>query len=198
MRTANNANSNYTVENLVAKYRNYVNEHCPTWFDDYDGEVYPDTFGSMETLLLSLYIKFAGDDADTFILKALERYAHYYSDYYKDALTESEFAFLAENFNSFIDCTISSYCDGHIVYKPSRVELIKKHLNPKENSTIFLANTGCDVACLFPNCKYDGYFCEEETPELWAIGKILLLTKGGSNKLQTSLYYDFVGYRGVT
>ena len=198
MRTANNTNSNYTVENLVAKYRNYVNEHCPTWFDEIDGKDYPDTHGSMETLLLSLYRKIEGENADSFILKALEPYAHYFSDYYKDAFTESEFAFLAENFSSFIDCTISSYCDGHIVSKPSRVELIKKYLNPKENSTIFLANTGCDVACLFPNCKLDGYFCEEENQELWAIGKILLLSKGVSYNLQTSLFYDFVGYRGVT
>lgn len=198
MRTANNTNSNYTVENLVAKYRNYVNEHCPTWFDEIDGKDYPDTYGSMETLLLSLYRKIEGENADSFILKALEPYAHYFSDYYKDAFTESEFAFLAENFSSFIDCTISSYCDGHIVSKPSRVELIKKYLNPKENSTIFLANTGCDVACLFPNCKLDGYFCEEENEELWAIGKILLLSKGVSYNLQTSLFYDFVGYRGVT
>lgn len=198
MRTANNTNSNYTVENLVAKYRNYVNEHCPTWFDEIDGKDYPDTYGSMETLLLSLYRKNEGENADSFILKALEPYAHYFSDYYKDAFTESEFAFLAENFSSFIDCTISSYCDGHIVSKPSRVELIKKYLNPKENSTIFLANTGCDVACLFPNCKLDGYFCEEENQELWAIGKILLLSKGVSYNLQTSLFYDFVGYRGVT
>ena len=45
MRTANNTNSNYTVENLVAKYRNYVNEHCPTWFDEIDGKDYPDTYG---------------------------------------------------------------------------------------------------------------------------------------------------------
>ena len=204
MRTANNTNSNYTVENLVAKYRNYVNEHCPkvsvpSFLNSLiEDEFVPDTFGSMETLLLSLYRKIEGDNANSFILKALEPYARYYSDYYKDALTESEFAFLAENFSSFIDCTISSYCDGHIVSKPSRVELIKKHLNPKENSTIFLANTGCDVACLFPNCKYDGYFCEEETPELWAIGKILLLSKDVSYNLQTSLFYDFVGYRGVT
>lgn len=198
MRTANNTNSNYTVENLVAKYRNYVNEHCPTWFDEIDGKDYPDTYGSMETLLLSLYRKIEGENADSFILKTLEPYAHYFSDYYKDAFTESEFAFLAENFSSFIDCTISSYCDGHIVSKPSRVELIKKYLNPKENSTIFLANTGCDVACLFPNCKLDGYFCEEENQELWAIGKILLLSKGVSYNLQTSLFYDFVGYRGVT
>ena len=29
MSTTNNNTANYTVENLVAKYYNYVNEHCP-------------------------------------------------------------------------------------------------------------------------------------------------------------------------
>ena len=35
MQTANNTN-NYTVEGLVAKYRNFVMEHCPKTYEVFD------------------------------------------------------------------------------------------------------------------------------------------------------------------
>ena len=68
MSTTNNNTANYTVENLVAKYRNYVKEHCPKTLachplEDGFVEISNDN-GSMESLLLSLYTAIAGDKAN--------------------------------------------------------------------------------------------------------------------------------------
>ena len=87
MRTANN-NSNFTVEALVAKYRNYVNEHCPKTIacaPTGESVEIPNTYGYMESLLLALYISAAGDKVNKNVVNALAGYSHLYQDYYKDA-----------------------------------------------------------------------------------------------------------------
>ena len=127
----------------------------------------------------------------------MDDYSHLYNDYYDRALSEKEIAFLVDNFSEFVDSTISSYLDGKVVSEPSRVEMIKKFGTPEKGATLFLANTGCDVACLFPDCKCEGYFCSEETPEFWAVGMIILFSKGISAKLQTSYFDENFGFRGI-
>ena len=82
MRTADN---NFTVENLVAKYRNYVNEHCPhiLFYD----ENAPVDYNAEEQLLITLYTAIAGENADRHILDALSRYAQQYKELYSSALS---------------------------------------------------------------------------------------------------------------
>lgn len=197
MRTANN-NSNFTVEALVAKYRNYVNEHCPkTIACAPTGETVeiPNTYGYMESLLLALYISAAGDKANKNVVNALVGYSHLYQDYYKDALTNEEYEFLLNNFALFLDNLISIYPFSEVLSQPSRISLIKKYLLPQKGGKLLIANTGFDVPCLFPDCTCDGYFGTEDNTESWAFGQILLYAKGVQSKMDTCMFYEGIGYR---
>lgn len=198
MRTANN---NFTVEALVAKYRNYVKEHCPKTLASYPvkgefvEEEVPNEYGSMESLLLSLYSAAAGEKANKFVVKALDRYSHIIQDNYKEALADEEYAFLVENFSSFMDNAISNYPFSEVLSKSSRIALIQKYLSPQKGDTIFIANTGFDMPCLFPYCNYKGYFDSEENIERWAFGQIFLFAKGIQSEIDTCVFDEQIGYK---
>jgi len=198
MRTANN---NFTVEALVAKYRNYVKEHCPKTLACYPvkgkfvEEEVPNEHGSMESLLLSLYLSAAGNKANKFVLKALGNYSHIFQENYKEALSGEEYAFLIDNLSSFMDNVVSIYPFSDILSKPARTELIPKYLSPKEGGTIYIANTGFDMPCLFPYCNYKGYFDSEENIERWAFGQIFLFAKGIQSEIDTCVFDEEIGYK---
>ena len=155
MRTANN-NSNFTVEALVAKYRNYVNEHCPKTIacaPTGESVEIPNTYGYMESLLLALYISAAGDKANKNVVNALVGYSHLYQDYYKDALTNEEYEFLLNNFALFMDNLVSVYPFSEVLSQPSRISLIKKYLLPQKGGNLLIANTDAVNDLSFENEK---------------------------------------------
>lgn len=196
MRTANN--SNFTVEALVAKYRNNVNDHCPkTLLCAPTGEFVEvsNVDDCMESLLISLYISAAGDKVNKKVVNALAVYSHLYQDYYKEALTNEEYDFLLNNFSLFIDNLVSVYPFSEVLSKPSRKSLVEKYLSPQKGKTIFVANTGIDVPCLFPYCDYKGYFDSEENTEKWAFGQIFLFAKGIQSEIDTCVFYEGIGYK---
>ena len=93
MRTANN-NSNFTVENLVAKYCKYVAENCPKEFDGDDFCWPMSPYGnSYEQLMVTLYQKVAGNQANEEVLTILSEYSE---AFYSEALTEEEIRLLKE------------------------------------------------------------------------------------------------------
>lgn len=195
MRTANN--SNFTVEALVAKYRNYVNDHSPmTLLSAPTGELVevPLMYGYMESLLLSLYISAAGDKVNKNVVNALTGYAKIYQEDYIEALTGDEYDFLVNNLSLFMDNLVSDYPFSEVISKPSRLSLISKYLSPEKGKTIFVANTGFDVPCLFPHCYYKGYFDSEDSLERWAFGQILLFAKGVQSEIGTCVFYEEMGY----
>lgn len=198
MRTANN---NFTVEALVAKYRNFIKEHCSKTLACYPvkgkfvEEEVPNEHGSMESLILSLYTAAAGDKANKFVLKALGNYSHIFHDNYKEALSGEEYAFLIDNLAPFMDNVVSIYPFSEILSKPSRTALIPKYLSPKEGETIFIANTGFDMPCIFPYCKYKGYFDSDENIEKWAFGQIFLFAKGIQSEIDTCEFDEEIGYK---
>ena len=107
MRTANN--SNFTVEALVAKYRNYVEKHATYEIigDDDFG------MGSWEygldgwadhQLLIKLYNDVAGDNADSSIQDRLSKFGKHF---WKDILDTEEYAFLLEHFKDTVDFMFS-------------------------------------------------------------------------------------------
>ena len=198
MRTANN---NFTVEGLVAKYRNFVKGHYPKTLACYpmEGkfveEEVPNEHGSMESLILSLYISAAGDKANKYVVKALDGYSHIIQDNYKEALTDEEYAFLVDNFSSFMDNVISQYPYSEVLSKPSRTALIPKYLSPQKGNTIFIANTGFDMPCIFPYCNYKGYFDSDEHVDRWAFGQIFLFAKGIHSEIETCVFYEGIGYK---
>jgi len=197
MRTANN-NSNFTVEALVAKYRNYVKEHCPkTLACAPTGEFVEisNPHYYMETLLLSLYTSAAGDKVNKNVVNALTVYSHLYQEYYKEALTNEEYEFLLNNFALFVDNLVSVYPFSEVLSQPSRISLIKKYLLPQKGGKFLIANTGLDVPCLFPDCTYKGYFGTDDNIERWAFGQILLFAKGVQQEIETCVFYEGIGYK---
>lgn len=190
MQTVNN---NFTVEALVAKYRNFVDEHCPKSCESdgvhkFDMPYYDE---AEEQLLATLYKRVAGENADQAILEALSKYV---ADFYVDALKETELVFLANHFSevseSIFDClyhNLRTTLDFSLE-KPSKVAydtLTTAKIGT--GKTIFIANSGFgDIAMLFPGCTIKGYSSEEEIckNKVWALGQIRLFAAGIKSEIK--------------
>lgn len=196
-----NAQNNYTeetfgvifdkIDTLVDKYRNYVNEHCPKAYDLSMGEdgdaleiytpISPDG-NADEQLIITLYKKVTGNNADVQIVEALSQYAE---KFYDKALSEEEMSFLCENFSAVItyeflvrDQWLSGYTGQHI--SEERIRLVKEHVKPEKGTKIFIADTEyCDLAVLFPDCIISGFTgMNFEQKKVWALGQIRLFAAG--------------------
>lgn len=190
MQTVNN---NFTVEALVAKYRNFVDEHCPKSCES-DGVhefAMPYNDEAEEQLLATLYKRVAGENADQAILEALSKYV---ADFYVDALKETELVFLANHFSevseSIFDClyhNLRTTLDFSLK-KPSKVAydtLTTAKIGT--GKTIFIANSGSgDIAMLFPGCTIKGYSSEKEIykNKAWALGQIRLFAAGIKSEIK--------------
>lgn len=190
MQTVNN---NFTVEALVAKYRNFVDEHCPKSCESDGVHKFdmPYNDEAEEQLLATLYKRVAGENADQAILEALSKYV---ADFYVDALKETELVFLANHFSevseSIFDClyhNLRTTLDFSLE-KPSKVAY--DTLTTAKIGTgkaIFIANSGFgDIAMLFPGCTIKGYSSEEEIckNKVWALGQIRLFAAGIKSEIK--------------
>ena len=198
MQTANNTN-NYTVEGLVAKYRNFVAENTPkSWEDDgTESFLMPISVvdsSSDQQLIVTLYKLVAGDNADKNILDAVSDYEQHF---YKDALTAKELEFLSEHFSEviayeFADSGKWVWSNIFASYAISEryKQLIQERVQISEGMTVYIPNAGYgDLAVLFKGCNVKGYtshlynpFNEEEKIESrsedWALGQIRLYAAG--------------------
>ncbi len=187
MRTANN-NSNFTVEALVAKYRNYVENHA-----NYD-IIGDDDFGvglceygldgwTDHQLLIKLYNDVAGEKADSSILDRLSKYEECF---WKDVLDSEEYAFLIENFRDTVDFIFSkglhygSESTRNTIYLKkgdySFIRKAAKYVTAKPGSRIYLENdTLGDGAMLFPQCVI---LCDDKDNDESALKKIRLFAAG--------------------
>lgn len=190
MQTVNN---NFTVEALVAKYRNFVDEHCPKSCESDGVHKFdmPYNDEAEEQLLATLYKRVAGENADQAILEALSKYV---ADFYVDALKETELVFLANHFSevseSIFDClyhNLRTTLDFSLE-KPSKVAydtLTTAKIGT--GKTVFIANSGFgDIAMLFPGCTIKGYSSEEEIckNKVWALGQIRLFAAGIKSEIK--------------
>lgn len=190
MQTVNN---NFTVEALVAKYRNFVDEHCPKSCESDGVHKFdmPYNDEAEEQLLATLYKRVAGENADQAILEALSKYV---ADFYVDALKETELVFLANHFSevseSIFDClyhNLRTTLDFSLE-KPSKVAydtLTTAKIGT--GKTIFIANSGFgDIAMLFPGCTIKGYSSKEEIckNKVWALGQIRLFAAGIKSEIK--------------
>lgn len=201
MQTVNN---NFTVEALVAKYRNFVDEHCPkeSYWDPKEGNISgpldPIDCYAEAHLLVTLYKRIAGENTDQNILEALSKYT---AAFYTNALNEEEMDFLANHFSkvsTFIFNNVADkYTKGWIGRPTQKVyEIIEKLKKVEAGKTIFIGGAGlCDMALLFPNCTIKGYseygFLEELSgdKEMWALGQIRLFAAGIKSEIKP-LYED--------
>ena len=197
-----NVQNNFTVENLVAKYRNYVAENCPKeYFDDdyqdkegkwHKSEGYmpfsPDGDAD-EQLLVTMYKQVAGQNADERVMDALSKYAE---KFYSNALTEEELSFLCSNFEEAVAFSFSYMQEhkGQMGYEPvplEMIDIIQENVNAKKGRTVFVADAGNgDVASLFSGCKVKGYTSMKDywiEAELWALTQIRLYSQGISSDI---------------
>ncbi len=180
-------NTTFTVENLVAKYINFVAEAESKKNED----GFPGFLGEAEKqLLITLYNAVAGEGADSDIQEALSQQA---KEYLKDAFSEEEFRLLCEHF-----CEASSICFSHLektyACMPSEkeVEYVKTFVKPAAGSTVYVAVSGyCEIAALFSGCIIKGftdYDYENASfdKETWALGQIRLFSKGIKSEIRPS------------
>lgn len=192
MQTVNN---NFTVEALVAKYRNFVDEHCPKSCES-DGVhefAMPYNDEAEEQLLATLYKRVAGENADQAILEALSKYTE---EFYAKGLNETELTFLTNNFAEVSTYIFSYFADkyygehlGSLLNKPTKkVNEIIASAKIEDGETIFIGCSGLgDLAMLFPNCIIKGYSFAVKRPyinEIWALGQIRLFAAGIKSEIK--------------
>lgn len=186
MQTANN---NFTVEALVAKYRNFVKENCPKDPEIMDPiDTYPEAH-----LLVTLYKRVASENTDQNILEALSKYT---AAFYTNALNEEEMDFLANHFSKVSTFIFDNFADKYTHCWIDRLsqkvyEIIGALKEVEAGKTIFIGGAGlCDIALLFPNCTIKGYseygFFEELSgdKEMWALGQIRLFAAGIKSEIK--------------
>lgn len=186
--------SNFTVEALVAKYRNFVKENCPKDPEIMDPiDTYPEAH-----LLVTLYKRVAGENAGQNILEALSKYT---AAFYTNALNEEEMDFLANHFSKVSTFIFDNFADKYTHCWIDRLsqkvyEIIGTLKEIEAGKTIFIGGAGlCDMALLFPNCTIKGYseygFFEELSgdKEMWALGQIRLFAAGIKSEIKP-LYED--------
>ena len=186
MQTVNN---NFTVEALVAKYRNFVKENCPKDPEIMDPiDTYPEAH-----LLVTLYKRVASENTDQNILEALSKYT---AAFYTNALNEEEMDFLANHFSKVSTFIFNNFADKYTkgwIGRPTQkvYEIIEKLKKVEAGKTIFIGGAGlCDMALLFPNCTIKGYseydFFEEHIgdKEMWALGQIRLFAAGIKSEIK--------------
>lgn len=201
MQTVNN---NFTVEALVAKYRNFVDEHCPkeSYWDPKEGNISgpfdPIDCYAEAHLLVTLYKRIAGENTDQNILESLSKYI---AAFYTNALNEEEMDFLANHFSKVSTFIFNNFADKYTkgwISRPTQkvYEIIEKLKKVEAGKTIFIGGAGlCDMALLFPNCTIKGYseygFFEELSgdKEMWALGQIRLFAAGIKSEIKP-LYED--------
>lgn len=192
MQTVNN---NFTVEALVAKYRNFVDEHCPKSCESDGVHEFAMTYNdeAEEQLLATLYKRVAGENADSNILEALSKYTE---EFYAKGLNETELTFLTNNFAEVSTYIFSYFADKY--YREHLVSLLNKPTKKvneiiasakiEDGETIFIANSGFgDLAMLFPNCIIKGYSFVVKRPyinEIWALGQIRLFAAGIKSEIK--------------
>lgn len=188
-----NVQNSFTVENLVAKYRNYVKNHCEKTCE-YDGVskvLFPLEISANadEQLLVTLYQKVAGKDADDQIVEALSEFAE---KFYHEALTDDEMSFLCNSFTEVVSYEFAHrkewYMRGSNKYDLyDRIRLVKEHVKPQKGAKVFIADSGyCDLAVLFPECIIYGFTGmtsqsishQHQDTEIWALGQIRLFAAG--------------------
>ena len=201
MQTVNN---NFTVEALVAKYRNFVDEHCQkeSYWDPKEGKISgpfdPIDCYAEAHLLVTLYKRIAGENTDQNILESLSKYV---AAFYTNALNEEEMDFLANHFSKVSTFIFNNFADKYTkgwISRPTQkvYEIIEKLKKVEAGKTIFIGGAGlCDMALLFPNCTIKGYseygFFEELSgdKEMWALGQIRLFAAGIKSEIKP-LYED--------
>lgn len=186
-----NNQNNFSIKNLVEKYRKYAIEHCPkSWESDGKEEILLPideyAFGD-EQLIATLYKKIEGENANNRILSALSLHL---DNFYSEALSNEEISFLCDNFSDVIwyefyhryewyNATVREFVSSE------RIQLISEYAKLPKGANIFIADTEFgDVAMLFPYCTIYGFTgMKYSSEEVWALGQIRLFAAGVKSEI---------------
>lgn len=179
MRTANNTN-NYTVEGLVAKYRNFVKKNTPhsigdTWTrvdrngniqsGDVIGYADPIDASADQQLLAVLYKNYAGDNADNRVLDALSCFT---DKFHYEAVSDDELSFLIQHFQDVVFYEFSDVYNWVATSSTSilwsrpisenRFTKLKEYFSLPDKGTVYVADADiCDNAVSFLGYVVKGY-----------------------------------------
>lgn len=193
-----NVQNNFTVENLVAKYRNYVDANSPKEFvDSYRDDngksvgVYVPAFPdicAVEQLISALYIAVAGKDADSEVVETLSKYVELFHKY-KKVFSEEEFSYLRDHFGEFVAYIFDYrrrdwfFCGCRHDLLEETVRLVQEYVKPKSGSTIFISGADyCDLAIQFPDCLVTGFTADSDK-RVWALGQIRMYAAGVKSQI---------------
>ena len=188
-------NNSFSVEALVAKYRNFVKWNTPcTSKREGDAEVSMcDPYASSADfqLISQVYKDVLGDKAD---LKVLDIMSKYINCFCEDALTDAEYAFLCENFSEFIDYEFinkKSWAYGSVMTAGTQdivsspvlelssvagvpaetLKFLSTHCAISKDETLFVSGDDCgDIKSLFA-INDDALHCNSKE-ESWALNTI--------------------------
>lgn len=188
-----NVQNNFTVENIVAKYRNYVKEHCSmictlvegsNGVEELDAPDSPSGDADVQ-LLIYLYSIKAGEKADKSIVDALSKYKDVF---YKNALNDEEINYLCNHFTEYVSYEFAqrnkwggyNHVRSDRSIPEDRLTFVRNNIKPEYGATVFVADSGyCDLAVGFNNCIVQGFtgtkFYREE---VWALGQIRMYAAG--------------------
>jgi len=193
-----NVQNNFTVENLVAKYRSYVWTNSPKqstgfrqvddgkYVEDYFVPVFPDIYVG-EQLISALYIAVAGEKADREVVETLSKYVEVFHKY-KEVFSEEEFSYLRDHFGEFVTYMFEhrgNWGFSDLNYGPSEkvVGLIHEYIKPKSGSTIFISGADyCDLAIQFSDCVVTGVTTDSDK-RVWALGQIRMYAAGVKSQI---------------
>ena len=187
-------NNSFSVEALVAKYRNFVMENTPTTRKRDGHSIVEYSVCSADFQLIShLYKNVKGSDANPKVLDILSAYI---ASFNENVLTSDEYAFLCSNFSVFLEYEFMTKKDwkfGHVVvvdymFKAidnmpvidlsdvagmpvKTIQLLKKICVVKENENLFVSGDECgDIKSLFAK-NYEALHSGNKD-ESWALNTI--------------------------
>lgn len=186
-------NNSFSVEALVAKYRNFVMENTPKTleFDGLTEFEFPCDEADRSSdyqLLTTLYKDVLGEKANPQVLEVMSKYLEHF---YKEALTDGEYSFLCDNFSAFLDYEFentkdwnsgfySSYeqywaCSGSILDEfsvfavPEKcLQILKSNIILKGGENIFiLGDISGNVSSIFSHDNVP--LVKDKLSEYWAM-----------------------------
>ena len=188
-------NNSFSVEALVAKYRDFVKWNTPCTSKREGDTVVsmcdPNASSADFQLISQVYKDVLGDKAD---LKVLDIMSKYINCFCEDALTDAEYAFLCENFSEFIDYEFinkKSWSYGSVMTAETQdivaspvfdlssvagvpaetLKFLSTHCAISKDETLFVSGDDCgDIKSLF--AINDDALHSNSKDESWALNTI--------------------------
>lgn len=196
-------NNSFSVEALVAKYRNFVMENTPITKERDGYAVIEYTMQSADFQLISkLYKDVMGNKADQ---KVIDIMSAYIGSFKGNALTSDEYNFLCDNYSEFLEyefinkkgwnkgcAAVYDFCEAgnapiidlnDVAGVPAKtLQFLKEHCYVSEGESLFVSGDDCgDIKSLFT--KNADAVHSNKQDESWALNTIRYSVRSNSANL---------------